>query len=40
VARNELERLQAITDAALAHLSLDDLLATILDRLRDLLAGD
>src|SRR3954452_4089044 len=37
---DRLRRLQALTDAALAHLDLDDLLAALLDRTRDLLEVD
>jgi GAF domain-containing protein/anti-sigma regulatory factor (Ser/Thr protein kinase) len=36
----ELRRLEAITEAALSHLSLDDLLEALLERLRDLIATD
>ncbi len=35
-----LERIEAVTDAALAHLGLEDLLAELLDRVRDLLRAD
>ena len=35
-----LRRLQALTDAALAHLELDQLLASLLDRIRELLTTD
>src|SRR5882672_10302344 len=35
-----LRRLQALTDAALAHLELDDLLSALLERVRELLAVD
>jgi signal transduction histidine kinase len=35
-----LRRLQAVTDAALAHLSLDELLAELLNRVRDMLDAD
>jgi signal transduction histidine kinase len=35
-----LERLQSVTDAALAHLSLDDLLDELLTRIRDALEAD
>jgi signal transduction histidine kinase len=35
-----LERLQALTDAALGHLELEDLLAALLDRAREMLNGD
>jgi phosphoserine phosphatase RsbU/P len=36
----KLHRLQAITDAALSHLGLEELLAELLDRIRDLLRAD
>ncbi len=36
----QLRCLQAVTDAALTHLTLDDLLAALLDRLRELLGAD
>jgi signal transduction histidine kinase len=39
-APNRLERLQALTDAALAHLNLDDLFATLLLRAREVLSVD
>jgi signal transduction histidine kinase len=39
-ARIRLEEVQAVTDIALAHLSLDDLLAELLGRIRDLLRAD
>jgi signal transduction histidine kinase len=39
-ARIRLEQVQAITDIALAHLSLDDLLAELLGRIRDTLNAD
>jgi serine phosphatase RsbU (regulator of sigma subunit)/anti-sigma regulatory factor (Ser/Thr protein kinase)/putative methionine-R-sulfoxide reductase with GAF domain len=39
-AYDELRRLEAITEAALAHLSLDDLLDALLVRLRDLIGTD
>jgi signal transduction histidine kinase len=39
-APDRLERLQALTDAALAHLNLDDLLATLLVRVREVLGVD
>lgn len=39
-ARTRLENLQAITDAALAHLDVDALLAVILPRIRDILNAD
>ena len=35
-----LQRLQQLTDAALAHLQLDELLAALLDRTRELLSVD
>jgi phosphoserine phosphatase RsbU/P len=35
-----LRKLQAVTDAALAHLSLDELLDELLDRIRDALDTD
>jgi signal transduction histidine kinase len=35
-----LEQLQSVTDAALAHLVLDDLLAALLQRIRDILEAD
>ena len=35
-----LRRLQALTDAALGHLQLDELLAALLDRAREMLNGD
>jgi len=35
-----IQRLQVLTDAALAHLALDDLLRVLLDRLSELLAAD
>jgi GAF domain-containing protein len=35
-----LRKLQAVTDAALAHLSLDDLLSELLERIRDALEAD
>jgi signal transduction histidine kinase len=35
-----LRKLQAVTDAALAHLSLDDLLGELLERIRDALEAD
>ena len=37
---NHLERLQQITDAALAHLELGDLLAELLTRIRDMIGAD
>jgi signal transduction histidine kinase len=39
-ARARLEHVQAITDAALAHLELDDLLRVLLPRIRDILQAD
>jgi signal transduction histidine kinase len=39
-ARRRLERLQAVTDVALAHLELDDLLQVMLPRIRDILGVD
>jgi signal transduction histidine kinase len=36
----QLQRIQSVTDAALAHLSLDDLLEALLDRIRDALGSD
>jgi signal transduction histidine kinase len=39
-ARERLERVQAITDAALEHLELDDLLAVLLPRIRTILNAD
>ena len=39
-ARERLEHLQSITDAALAHLELDELLAVLLPRVREILAAD
>jgi signal transduction histidine kinase len=39
-ARTRLENLQAVTDAALAHLSVDPLLAVLLPRIRSILAAD
>ena len=39
-ARERLEKVQAVTDAALAHLDLDDLLSELLDRIRAILASD
>src|SRR3712207_558461 len=35
-----LERVEAVTDASLAHLSLDELLKELLTRMTDLLAAD
>ena len=39
-ARQRLEHLQAVTDAALAHLELDELFAVLLPRIRDILEAD
>jgi signal transduction histidine kinase len=39
-ARARLERLQAVTDIALAHLELDDLLQVLLPRIREILDAD
>jgi signal transduction histidine kinase len=39
-ARHRLERVQAVTDAALGQLALDDLLAVLLPRIREILATD
>jgi signal transduction histidine kinase len=39
-ARHRLERLQVVTDVALGHLALDDLLAVVLPRVRSVLAAD
>ncbi|HEX3807253.1 MAG TPA: GAF domain-containing protein [Gaiellaceae bacterium] len=39
-ARTRLENVQAITDAALAHLDVDELLAVLLPRIRDILHAD
>jgi signal transduction histidine kinase len=39
-ARTTLERVQAVTDIALAHLELDELLAVLLPRIRDILTTD
>jgi PAS domain S-box-containing protein len=39
-ANEELRRLQALTDTALAHLDLDDLLSMLLPRIRDVLQAD
>jgi GAF domain-containing protein len=39
-ARATLERLQAVTDIALAHLELDDLLSVLLPRIREILEAD
>ena len=40
VSRERLQRLQALTDAALAHLELDQLLGSLLVRVREMLDGD
>jgi signal transduction histidine kinase len=39
-ARRRIEYVQAVTDAALAHLELDDLLSVLLPRIRDILQAD
>jgi len=39
-ARQRLEHVQAVTDAALAHLELDELFAVLLPRIRDILHAD
>jgi signal transduction histidine kinase len=39
-ARHRLERIQIVTDAALAHLGLDELLEELLSRIRDILSAD
>ena len=39
-ARKRVEHVQAVTDAALAHLELDDLFAVLLPRIRDILEAD
>ena len=39
-ARQRLEHVQAVTDAALAHLELDELLAVLLPRIREILEAD
>jgi signal transduction histidine kinase len=39
-ARQRVEHVQAVTDAALAHLGLDDLFAVLLPRIRDILGAD
>jgi signal transduction histidine kinase len=39
-ARARIENVQAVTDAALAHLDVDDLLAVLLPRIRDILSAD
>jgi GAF domain-containing protein len=38
--RARIENVQAVTDAALAHLDLDELLAVLLPRIRDILSAD
>ncbi|HEY2328138.1 MAG TPA: GAF domain-containing protein [Gaiellaceae bacterium] len=38
--REQIERVQAVTDAALAHLDLEELLAVLLPRIRDILRAD
>ncbi len=40
LARTRIEHVQAVTDAALAHLDVDDLLAVLLPRIRDILKAD
>ncbi len=40
LARRRLEHVQAVTDAALAHLELDELLVVLLPRIRDILSAD
>jgi GAF domain-containing protein len=40
LARQRLEHVQAVTDAALVHLEVDDLLAVLLPRIRDILGAD
>jgi signal transduction histidine kinase len=40
LSRRRLEDLQAVTDAALAHLELDELLGVLLPRIRDILEAD
>src|SRR3954453_3864496 len=37
---DRLERLQAVTDAALAHLEVEELLRVLLPRIRDILGAD
>src|SRR3954453_7209245 len=37
---DRLQRLQAVTDAALAHLEVDELLRVLLPRIRDILGAD
>jgi len=39
-ARQRVERVQAVTDVALAHLQLDDLFSVLLPRIRDILEAD
>ena len=39
-ARTRIENVQAVTDAALAHLDVDDLLGVLLPRIRDILRAD
>ena len=39
-ARRRIEHVQAVTDAALAHLELEDLFAVLLPRIRDILVAD
>jgi GAF domain-containing protein len=39
-ARTRIENVQAVTDAALAHLDVDDLLQMLLPRIRDILSAD
>jgi serine phosphatase RsbU (regulator of sigma subunit)/anti-sigma regulatory factor (Ser/Thr protein kinase) len=39
-ARDRLRRIEAVTDAALAHLEMEELLAELLDRVRELLGAD
>ncbi len=39
-ARERIENVQAVTDAALAHLEVDELLAVLLPRIRDILRAD
>jgi signal transduction histidine kinase len=39
-ARTRIESVQAVTDAALAHLEVDDLLEVLLPRIRDILSAD
>ena len=39
-AEDRLRRIEAVTDVALSKLDLEDLLAELLDRFRDLLAAD